>query len=455
MHFYLLVFKLYSRESFVILYPMVWVPISKVKKMLTENKRLRRRRPPLNSTSQDDERKVYWLDLFFDLAFVVAIGQISHLFHDGISLGIIIDFLVLTIPVRWLWVWTVTYNERFEDVSVRHRIMMFALMVPVLGMWVAVHKATGDLSWLYVSSYILGRLFLNYMYRSAWKHTKSAAAKKFTKKLVIGLTISAIIRGLSLLLPLNLRYLVWLLAIGIEAFVVFRLTWVARQLPDFHYIHLKERFGLFTIIVLAEIIINGTSALQEVDVYTLTFMGTVVAEFAIACLLRWIYFDQINFRPFRRIKNITYKWIAGHLPMVLGVIMTSGALLRVWDANNENITSVQSWTIIIGLSVTLLSVAYLAQLHKATDDDRVLDFWTDKAFNKRLLYVKLWSVAALIIMGLIVQFDDVQVWLFMLVIVLIMLASPIESLLHWVNARVINAEDGINPAFEVDQTPTV
>ena len=37
--------------------------------------------------SESDERHASWLELFFDLVFVVAIAQLAHFLHDELTWG--------------------------------------------------------------------------------------------------------------------------------------------------------------------------------------------------------------------------------------------------------------------------------------------------------------------------------------------------------------------------------
>ena len=51
------------------------------------------------NNNKNEERHATWLELFYDLVFVVTISQLSHyLFHD-VSLSNFFGFLFLFIPV--------------------------------------------------------------------------------------------------------------------------------------------------------------------------------------------------------------------------------------------------------------------------------------------------------------------------------------------------------------------
>ena len=54
-------------------------------------------RPPRLRT--DEERSASWLELFFDLVFVVAIAQLGQVLADNLSPGGFARFFLLFVPV--------------------------------------------------------------------------------------------------------------------------------------------------------------------------------------------------------------------------------------------------------------------------------------------------------------------------------------------------------------------
>ena len=79
------------------------------------------------------ERKVSWLELFFDLYFVVVIAHLSHGLAKHISWAGIGEFVFLFIPVWWVWIGAAYYIERFDTEGIEHRLFVFLQMVPIAG----------------------------------------------------------------------------------------------------------------------------------------------------------------------------------------------------------------------------------------------------------------------------------------------------------------------------------
>ena len=77
---------------------------------------------------------------------------------------------------------------------------------------------------------------------------------------------------------------------------------------------LVERFGLFTIIVLGEVVfgvVGGLSA-SEHDVKTIT---TGMVALVIGFGFWWIYFDLVGRRPPRPDGGALASWLLSHLPI--------------------------------------------------------------------------------------------------------------------------------------------
>lgn len=48
---------------------------------------------PKKFSAQHKDRKVSWLELFYDLVFVIAIGKITNHFSQHINIGGFIDYI--------------------------------------------------------------------------------------------------------------------------------------------------------------------------------------------------------------------------------------------------------------------------------------------------------------------------------------------------------------------------
>ncbi len=81
------------------------------------------------NTSNNANRHATWLELFYDLVFVVVIFQLAHYLEENFTLNGFLGFLALFVPVWWSWTGAVFYATRFDTDDLGHRILVLLQMV--------------------------------------------------------------------------------------------------------------------------------------------------------------------------------------------------------------------------------------------------------------------------------------------------------------------------------------
>ena len=79
----------------------------------------------LRTDSHHKQRKVSWLELFFDLVFVVIIARIAHDFLSDISWSGFRTFIFMFLSVWWMWSSVIYFTERFASTEQIQRIYIF------------------------------------------------------------------------------------------------------------------------------------------------------------------------------------------------------------------------------------------------------------------------------------------------------------------------------------------
>ena len=82
-----------------------------------------------NNENNNTNRHATWLELFYDLVFVVVISQLAHSLGEDFSLFGFLGFLALFIPVWWSWTGAAFYATRFDPDDLGHRILILLQMV--------------------------------------------------------------------------------------------------------------------------------------------------------------------------------------------------------------------------------------------------------------------------------------------------------------------------------------
>jgi low temperature requirement protein LtrA len=109
-----------------------------------------RRQPTVGPPrAEEPERSATRLELFFDLAFVVALGELGLHFADDLG----VDGWLWSIGTLW-WVWAgfTVYANRFDS-DVVYRVCKLAAMAGVLGCAAALPTATSGVPVSFVLCY--------------------------------------------------------------------------------------------------------------------------------------------------------------------------------------------------------------------------------------------------------------------------------------------------------------
>ncbi|MBD2435305.1 low temperature requirement protein A [Nostoc sp. FACHB-110] len=319
--------------------------------------------PPRLRIGEDteEERRATWLELFYDLVFVVAVSQVAHNLKEDISLSGLLGFVVLFIPIWWSWIGTTFYANRFDNDDIVHRLLVGVQMLTAAAMAVNIHHGLGESSPGFALAYALGRAVLVVEYIRAGIHIPSA--RPLTTRYAIGFAIASIIWLISAIFPVPWRFILW----GLGIIIDFATPLTARKfqvglLP--HASHLPERFGLFTIIVLGEAIIavvNGVSQ-QKWDVLTVL---SAIFGLAIAFCWWWVYFDNLGGTPIETARKegkvgTVNIWLYTHLPLVIGIAATGVGVEQILlSPPTVALPDSQRWLICGSVALCSFAVAIL------------------------------------------------------------------------------------------------
>ncbi len=266
--------------------------------------------------SQEHERRATWTELFYDLVFVVAVSVLGHKLSAHLSLRSALEFAALFIPVWWAWIGATFYADRFDKDDVLHRVMTFFQIVGICGLAIYGHDAFGSGAVGFAWSYVTVRLVLCRLY---WRVGQTVVqAKPLVNRYVTGFLIAIALWVASTFLPAPFRYYFWAVAMLIDMATPLTARRLQGQLP-LSVSHLPERFGLFTLIVLGELIagvINGALG------HSLSLPGVAMGAISllIAFAIWWVYFDNIDGAVIRKTLVAGQVWVYSHLVLTMSLV---------------------------------------------------------------------------------------------------------------------------------------
>ena len=253
-------------------------------------------------------RHASWLELLFDLVFVVAIAELAKRLHDDPTWGGALTFAALAVPVIWSWMNITFYADQFDTDDVPFRLSVFATMLAVL----VLAGGLDDAATAFVLAYVAIKVVMVGLYGRAGLAEDDPDARNFCVACVAAYGCSAVLWLVSLALPEDVGPVLWALGLAIEIGTpaVGPAVFARMQV---HLNHIPERFGLFTIIVIGESVVVVALGVED---WRMAAALAAAAGLAVVCALWWLYFDpqeEIRLRPTIR-PNLVY--IYGHIPLL-------------------------------------------------------------------------------------------------------------------------------------------
>jgi low temperature requirement protein LtrA len=236
------------------------------------------------------------LELFYDLVFVFAITQVSHLLLEHLTWTGVLQSLIILLAVYWSWNYTTWTTNELDTEAISVRLLLLGLMLVSLLMSVAIPQAFESHALLFVGSYLViqvGRhAFLAFVAAESGTNERERAAR-----ILIHFCAAGVFWIAGALVDGGLRIALWSLALAIDYGAPLILYWVPgrRPLRGTTWIvgaeHFAERFGLFIILALGEsIVLTGatTSGLElttaRIVAFAMAFLGTAA--------MWWLYFTS-------------------------------------------------------------------------------------------------------------------------------------------------------------------
>lgn len=334
------------------------------------------RGPGTDESREADGRSVGTLELFFDLTFVFAMSQVTHLMlHDVSWLGFGRGVLAL-LALWWAWVCYAWLTNMFEIARVIHTTLIILAMAAMLIAVIALPTAFTTGALVFGLALLAVRLINAGMFIASASRDEAELASAI-RRLVPGLLVGPALIVAAAFVDSPYRELLWLVA----AVVDFGSPLVAginglRVVPSYFI----ERHGAVIIIALGETIISLGGGAAE-SLHQPAVLGAVVLGVLISATLWWTYFGltagaeermrrtSAADRP--RLARDAYSYL--HLLLVAGIVFFAvGARISV-EHIGEPLAPLAALALTGGVALFYAAeVAYRWRDHHQLTVDRLL-----------------------------------------------------------------------------------
>jgi low temperature requirement protein LtrA len=277
------------------------------------------------------EQPVTTVELFFDLVYVFAITQLSHLLLDDLTVAGAARAAFLLLIVWWAWIYTTWMANWFDpSSSPAVRAVLTAVMLASLLMAAALPGAFGSHGVLFAVSYVVLQVGRNAA--AASLVAREDPLRDVFERLVGWSAVSGVLWLAGAALPDDRRLVLWIPAAVLDLCAPVAGYWLpfrGRAMTtdwDIEGAHFTDRCHLFIIIALGEsIVVTGATAADAG--LTSTVVLCLCIAFVETAALWWLYFGLVAERsrevmrtcedPGRLARDgFTYL----HVPIVAGII---------------------------------------------------------------------------------------------------------------------------------------
>jgi len=304
------------------------------------------------------EQRVTPLELFFDLVVVFAFTQVTELMSDDLTWrGVGRGMLVLA-AVWWAWTGYAWLTNSLEPEEGRVRAGMFAAMVAMFLIALAVPHAFEADGVLFGVAYLLVRLNNVALYAVAAKRDPDLL--QALVRLAPTATIGPVIILAAGFVDGGWQVALWVIALT----VIYGGALIGRG-RGWHIspTHFAERYGLIVIIALGESVIalgvGAAGVLLTPGIVSATILGIVVIA-----ALWWAYFDVVAVISQHHLSRTTgttrarlardyYSYL--HLPLIAGIVLFALGLNETINHLDEPLAPVPAVALCGGLALYFLA----------------------------------------------------------------------------------------------------
>lgn len=318
--------------------------------------------PPRLRIGEDSshERRATWLELFYDLIFVVAIAELAHNLSKDVTVLGVVGYVALFIPIWSCWLGATFYANLFDTDDLADRLLTLLQMVMIAALAVNVHHGLGKSSTGFAIAYIGARSILIIQFLIAKYHVP--VARPLLNRYIGGFGLGAGCWLLSLFVPVPWRFALWALGLFIDLITPLGTGHLATEItPDIS--HMPERLGLFTMIVLGESVAAVVKGVAEKE-WNLSSVFTAFMGMSIAFSFWWLYFDSIDGSPLETMKagkiSTFITWLYSHLLLAIGLAATGVGVEHVIFTSTKNVVPEKDrWLLCGAVTLCLLVLALI------------------------------------------------------------------------------------------------
>jgi len=317
--------------------------------------------PPPSATAltRSATPTVSWFELFYDLVVVAAVSMTNDVFLSKPSLATAALGAVTMTALAWVWFLTTLYNNLFPGQDIVRRLLLVAQMAAIAIAGLAVDQERGLENRDGLIAYAVALVIVAALIAWGGRSTHTPIQVRSIVP-ILGAAAICVVGALDADSRSGLYLVVAVLVSMLPILVSQYSQWQHRSMLRLE--HLRERLGLFVLIILglgfAELLdaLRSTGAIPRADLFALLF----ILSFAVW----WIYFDG-TFSEHTDLTSVRWRLtLLAHLTLVFGIGGTLDVLILLISGHASDLGDAALTYFVACLAIVLLSFAALTYTAK-------------------------------------------------------------------------------------------
>jgi len=347
-------------------------------------------RPPRAHGEVIRDRSVSYLELLYDLVYVAVIAQVAGALAKNVSVETVIQFAVIFTLVWIAWINGTLYLELHGREDGRTRAFVFVQMGILALVAVFAGTAAADGGTGFAIAYFVFLIVQTLGWNSV-RRLDTPEVARVTIQYIGAMLAMAVLILISAFLAPGPRLVTWALASA--AWLVYMVILGTRsrsfRLNVIPTHSMVERFDLFVIIVLGELVFDVVVGLSNTK-HDLLTIGTGVLALFVGLGFWWIYFDVVGRRLPREGGRALGTWIIAHLPITLAIVAAGAAMVAlIGGADQLGFPATAGWVLAGSVALVLVGQIVISRVLVVAQEKR-------EAYRSIRLQMALAAVAAVV-----------------------------------------------------------
>ncbi len=375
--------------------------------------------PPRAHGEVITDRSVSFLELFYDLVYVVVIARAAHTLAKDVTWRSVGEFAVVFGLIWLAWLNGTSYYELHGREDGRTRVFVFAQMLLLALLAVYTADAAGESGTQFAIVYVLYLAVVSWLWYTV-RIQDSEEYMAVTGRYLAGMLFSIGLMSVSAIVPTEVRLWIWaalvLMWVGF-GFLAARDEAMERGVTITH--SMVERFGLFVIIVLGEVVVGVVDGLSEVE-RGFRSTATGMIGLGVGFAYWWTYFDFVGGRLPINAPRLRSAWMFMHLPVTLSIAAAGAAMVSLIEhAGDDHAPTSTAW--LLGGSVALGLMALILIMRTLRDFQRL------SAIYRPLSWIMVLASA----LAILIAYLTPTPWLLAVCLVVVLLGVWIFAVSRW------------------------